>query len=619
MSNQPSTTSKRRYLTVHGEVEASQDRQSKALDANPQPQMGEWQLSDDRYTISRLLLILSRRRSPWVLLVLSAAVGLVLSLSVLPLSLIAGSGEFWTFPRGTIPGSINDMATALVGYTYLQHGPWEFPLLFAPGLGIPTGTNVFWLDAVPWIDVLGKFAFTLFGASVNLLGFHLLLSFMLPGVAMAAVLIAANDRSILGASAAAILSDSTPWLLYRWGHIALLAQYLVIASLAFYVATLRSPETVRLRIWWVIGLAFTLLTNVYLTAMAGLFWCSSVLQRAIQRKIALRGLFIETMSLTVVLIVLAMVTGIYSKGLLQAGSGGFGWWSMNLLSPVVMQMSGLFPAASNFVVGAPGQYEGFSYFGAGVLLLLFAGMRDLLHWLRGDIRHHIMLCFMLAISLLFALSDRIYFGRTLVLDIPLSPAIAHMIGTFRSSGRFFWPVGYTALACALLVHLRSRRRGYATALIVIACCLQLIDTIPLRKAVAQSAADLEKPVLQLATVHGALVSSKAVLVFPSYSCVFQADSAGNLPSITALRLMRANLEVQLEAARANVPTNSVYNARLQTNCGAERSEESAPRRPDILYIYLDIPAAYSGLFPQAPTSPECKAHAGFTSCYNSAG
>src|SRR5271156_5098790 len=100
-------------------------------------------------TESRLLRWLYAPRRFAMLALVSLGIGTAHALLMLPVGLVLGASDFWRFPRGMIDGSENDMAQVLTGQLFLQQGPWAWPLLWAPDLGFPTGTNLFWIDAVP--------------------------------------------------------------------------------------------------------------------------------------------------------------------------------------------------------------------------------------------------------------------------------------------------------------------------------------------------------------------------------------------------------------------------------------------------------------------------------------
>ncbi len=178
---------------------------------------------------------------------------------------------------------------------------------------------------------------------------------------------------------------------------------------------------------------------------------------------------------------------------------------------------------------------------------------------------------LLGAALFFALSNRIYAGHFLILEIPFPDTIVRTLGVFRSSGRFFWSVGYTVMAAAILIHSQSSYPGRSAVLLAVACGLQIVDTAPLRTDIIDSAA--ASPPLALAhdPVQALEDRSRAVLGFPSYGCVDQAEDSGQLRLPEADSLRQANMQFQLAAARARVPTNSVYRVRLMTDCVAEGS------------------------------------------------
>ena len=88
-----------------------------------------------------------------LLLAVSLVIGVLYAWTMLPIPVIAGTAPFWRYPHGIVPGSENDMGDYLVAYLNLVQTPWQLPLLFAPNVAAPAGTNVFWLDAVPWISL----------------------------------------------------------------------------------------------------------------------------------------------------------------------------------------------------------------------------------------------------------------------------------------------------------------------------------------------------------------------------------------------------------------------------------------------------------------------------------
>ena len=140
-------------------------------------------------------------------------VGVVWAASLFDWSFVTGRHAFWQFPQGTIGGSGADMVTELVGYLYYVQSPWRLPLFYVSALGAPFGTNIMFTGSVPIIALIGKLVYSLTGATINLYGGYLFLCFVLPGMMMTALLIAAKVRYALAAVVAAIFANAMPALL----------------------------------------------------------------------------------------------------------------------------------------------------------------------------------------------------------------------------------------------------------------------------------------------------------------------------------------------------------------------------------------------------------------------
>ena len=61
----------------------------------------------------------------------------------------------------------------------------------------------------------------------------------------------AGHRHLLAAITASAVADAAPLLLYRWGHIPLMAQYLIISALGLYLLSLQRPRELRVSLCWV--------------------------------------------------------------------------------------------------------------------------------------------------------------------------------------------------------------------------------------------------------------------------------------------------------------------------------------------------------------------------------
>ena len=482
----------------------------------------------------------------WQLLVLAAAVGALWAVSLFDWSFISGKHAFWQFPMGI------DMQLVLAAYFYYVQAPWQLPLFYVSALSAPDGTNIIFTDVVPIVALVGKLIHSCTGATLNPYGAYLFLCFALPGVMMTLVLIATETRFALAAIIGAIFANAMPALLWRWGDIALASHFLLIGALALYLFSLQKRAWRGLAVVWIAWLVLVYLTNLYLFAMTGAVWLCTTIQRRLNGLTTTReAIGIATLTVTVVIIVI-ILSGQFGKG------GGlpfaeYGKYSMNLLSPVLPQLSGLLPGVGGVIDATGGQYEGFNYLGLGLLLASILALPAEIGWIRRNLRRHVSLFALCTALCVFAFSHRIFVGHWLLLELPLPSILNPVLGIFRSSGRFFWLIGYAQIA--MMVVLAFRRPQAVIALYLLgAAILQLLDVQPLRHhIIASIAAGPDKEEFDHTQIARLVTGAQLIEVAPSFQCSTNSQQTS------------ANMELMLAAARANVPTNTVYLARESYN------------------------------------------------------
>jgi hypothetical protein len=234
-------------------------------------------------------------------------------------------------------------------------------------------------------------------------------------------------------------------------------------------------------------------------------------------------------------------------------TGGFGFYSMNLLSPIAPQLSSL-SFGRKYLVGVAGQYEGFNYLGAGVLLLvviaLRAGWRDVVN----AIKRSPFLAFILASLFLYALSSTIYAGSYKILYIPYErlPILDRITSTFRSSGRFFWPVGFCIVLGAVTIISQKFRWGAAVSVLMASVVLQAIDVYPLFQEMRASAR-LENKDVDARQFAAVINASDKIIFQPGWLCSVAQDK-------------EAILSIQLVAARLGRSFDGAYLNRGDAEC-----------------------------------------------------
>lgn len=408
---------------------------------------------------------------------IALAVGLLAVVTMLTRSTIVGHGGLWDSP-GT------DLAQNLTGYFALQHSGWHWPLLFSPDIAWPHGLSVGMTDSNPALSLIGKVAATVTGHPVNLFGLWLVLCWMLQPVAAVYALRGLGGSGVAlrwgrspgafgweAAAAAAAMSVMFPALLYRYFHINLLAHFTILVALGCAARMLRLRDAGRWRAAAAL-LFVTVVLHPYLFVFAAIVLAAPVLQAfSWGRAPGLRATRFYLAATIAPVLLYALL-----NGTLGGSDSGFGLLSMNLLSPIWPQQSGLFGPALPILDATGGQYEGFNYLGFGGLVLLAAaiatgGLRSIRRWWPLSI--------LLAIVTLVALSPHIYAGQRQLLAAGLWPW-NQVFGVIRASGRAFWIVGYTLEIGAIAFLATRLPRLLLVPLLAVAVVLQFIDTTPLR-------------------------------------------------------------------------------------------------------------------------------------------
>ncbi len=394
---------------------------------------------------------------------LSLLVGIAAALWVMPVAAMLGTGPGWDNP-------VPDQAQTLAGHLAFQADAWRWPLLHTDRLFWPHGVSVALTDSNPLFSLLAKaWASATGGPPVNLLGAWLALCWVLQPMA-ATYAARALRLGVVPCVAAGALAACWPALLARMGHINLCGHFLLLLALGL---ALRRPDRPG---WWVGAgsvLLAAALVQPYLFQLAGLVLAAAAVQAALERRLGWWRVVVGLLLLGAG----AVGTLRLLSGPLGGGDKGFVVFSMNLLSPVWPQRSGVFGAGLPVLDATGGQYEGFNWLGAGVMLL---ALPALLGWVRVPPAWRPARGIMLVLGglALLSLSSRVYAGPVRLLDLGTKPW-EDLFGTFRAPGRAFWPVGYALMLAAVAGVSRLRWRG-AVALMLAAVALQVVDAGPLR-------------------------------------------------------------------------------------------------------------------------------------------
>lgn len=381
-------------------------------------------------------------------------------------------------PRVLIPTETTwamqgDWRIHFLGWHFFRHEPWHLPPGRIDRYFSPLGTAIGLTDSIPIAAFVAKPFSRWLPAASQYLGVWLCLCFALQG-AFAALLMRLWTRNVLQQVLGAVCVILVPTLLMRTLHPALCAHWLILWALWLYF---RADRDQRAPLGQTTALALVAgMVHPYLALMVLALLCALGVRLFIVRRASGLAMMATAPS--------AILAGWWLSGLFTVASAdtlvseGLRKYSMNLLGPVTP--TGWSTILPEIPIGAEGQlWEGFQYFGVGLLMLMLAA---LVFSLRRPQRLTTVvwpLIVVVAALAIYSLSPRVTFGSAVVFDI--SHPWVDRFSAFRAAGRFFWPAAYVMVILALAVVVSRLRPRLATVLL---CAVIVVQFVDLREAYA---------------------------------------------------------------------------------------------------------------------------------------
>ena len=488
-----------------------------------------------------------------------------------------------------------DGAQHYIGWELLRQDPhWHWPLMYTNRFGYPVGDSVALVDVNPWMALPFKVFSSLLPEPFQYFGIEAVLTCALQfffALRLFRLLLGAN---LWGVVTAGLFFLIAPPLTFRLKFHYCLANHwlLLVALLVFFQAQQESPGVVRRFVISALILAgLGVATNPYIAFQMLLVMVAALVSLLWKGRLTLPQAAGFMAAMGMICLVVA-----YSLGFIIAGGRGYGGagyriFSMNLLSPLDPGWFGsiIFPALVPRL--DRGQYEGYSYLGAGVIALALIVMvygfrrRDKLRVL--DKRWVIPLLGCCLVLTLMALTTKVRVGPATLVDVDPRQVLSRFLAPLRSSGRLFWLPYYAILTALLAAPYLFMRRSRANALLACLLVLQFVDTRPLRRWLYSGLhVSYEKPLKspiwhQLGSLYENLV------VLPAWQCAPRSSPGG----VYGYRFFG------YLATEQKMRTNSYYTARytaqaLDFHCKRAVGEfANQPLSPDTVYVVTPAVAA----------------------------
>lgn len=398
-------------------------------------------------------------------------------------------------PRNTAWMLQGDPAQHYLGWQFFRNEPWQWPPGRISSFGHPLGTSIVFTDSIPLLALLFKPFAAILPGEFQYFGLWMLACYILNGLVAWKLLSQFTEHVPLRVLASFFFMFSPPLLMRGYGHEALMAHALLLLGFLGYI-----------RNWtgrcWGLLLALAALTHAYLLLMLLGIWAASLSRRLQYSRVTLPYLK-ELLGVIVLLATLMYLAGYFVPGA-GAAAEGYGFFSMNMLALVqpnfLEPRFGYSPIWSGPSVATGGQYEGYLYLGAGMLILSIAALVTALprqifpifqsiqpycssgagpSSLRGG------LLFVCALFWVLALSSQITLGPNTLISLDLPISLHKLLSIFRASGRLGWPMYYLLMLIILLTVLQQYRPPVALVLLMSALLIQIIELQPKHQALRQ--------------------------------------------------------------------------------------------------------------------------------------
>ncbi|MBR1891993.1 MAG: hypothetical protein IJ815_00435 [Lachnospiraceae bacterium] len=367
-----------------------------------------------------------------------------------------------------------DIKQHYLGWCFYRNSPWQFPLGLMENLAYPAKMSILWTDSMPLVAMILKPFSPLLPTTFQYIGWYGLLSTALTSGIGALILYKLTRSRIVSFIASACFAVAPHMLQRMFYHTTLTAQWLILLPILWWINDVYKLDLRKKLMLWA-GYSFVAVTiHPYLWAMGCFIWAFIALEELIVTH-KLSACILEAVSL-----IAAAVFGLWIMGAFYGGvnseyiAGGYESNLNTLINP--LGKSRIFHDLP-LAVGL--QYEGYGYLGAGVILLvIISALALVLKKIRKNkiftLRRSLMLL-MFIFFFFFAVFPEISVNEHMIKILPQPGLIGKFFGTFRSTGRFIWPVVWLCIIGSVTVLKRSLKENAVIILVAFCMFVQLYD------------------------------------------------------------------------------------------------------------------------------------------------
>lgn len=361
------------------------------------------------------------------------------------------------------------------GWNFFRNEPWSIPLgkyYYDPMIE----SSIVFTDSNPLLSILFKIFRGFLPEVFQFFGMWLLFCVVMQSIMLWKTLSLYIDNLIILILGVALLLLNPAWMV-RLGHINLMGFFLITS--AIYLSLKAAINNRYKNIYWVLLFFVSLGTHFYLFMIVGLCWIFTLTHIIIfnQKNYRKFSIFL-VFNIFIVSLILWFYGYLIAFNFDTEGiRGPWGFYKANFFTFFIPAGHSSIYNISNYF---PGEYEGYGYLGAGVILLCLLSIVTTwkkIFQFKWVTKYLGVFLFTIA-SFLIALSPNVGFGPY-NLTVPFPDKLTEMTGYIRASGRFIWPVmivvGISVIVNIYSIRIKNKGVYFVYFIMFTAVFLQIMD------------------------------------------------------------------------------------------------------------------------------------------------
>ena len=401
--------------------------------------------------------------------------GAIMFIAVFGVKVINPLYDAWIFAT-----SDPDIKQHYLGWCHFRTTPWHFPLGLIDSLSYPYPQSCLWTDSIPLFAIIFKLFRGVLPQIFQYLGLFGLISMALMG-GFSALLVRRVTRGHNGENILPFLGVfpfilSTTIIQRMFYHTSLSAHFFIIAALLIMLDNPHEYTAKKLYLSWSLLSLLVIFVHPYLWAMTTIIEFFSLADEYLITRKLKRPLICFGLTIVIAVIGLFLEGAFYGKVPMSYSMGDYEANLLTFVNPL-----GYSKFLPDIELATHSQYEGFGYFGLGMLILsLIAAVIAAFKLTRSRKRiseymeaHMTQLLIIIAALCFFAFAalPHISLGKYTLLHISFPKQIEAITGIFRSTGRFIWVVVYIIFAGVF--YILSKYVNYRSLIPLLLLCLLL--------------------------------------------------------------------------------------------------------------------------------------------------